>query len=280
MMRLALSLALLLASCAPPPDRPGAARQPDAGYPTIVSLNPCSDAVLAEVADAAQILALSHYSSDPSASSMDLAIARRFHSVSGSVEEVLALHPDLVIGDAYMAPATVAAMRQLGLPLVQLAAASSVAESRAQVLQLARLAGHAGRGEELVRRIDAALVASAPSPGSTAILAVVWQGGGIVPGDRSLIAELLRRTGFSSLSAARGMRQADVLPLETMLADPPRVILAAGNPHAGEDRMLRHPALAGLRDTRRERLDPALLWCGGPTIIRAAQRLAEVRAAL
>ena len=43
------------------------------------------------------------------------------------------------------------------------------------------------------------------------------------------------------------------------------------------DRMLAHPALSRIRDTRREPLDPALLWCGGPTIVRLAERLAEAR---
>jgi iron complex transport system substrate-binding protein len=76
------------------------------------------------------------------------------------------------------------------------------------------------------------------------------------------------------------MKQADFMPLEKMLADPPEVILAAGDSHAEEDRLLSHPALGSLNGTRRARLDPALLWCGGPTIIRAAQRLAQVRESL
>ena len=67
------------------------------------------------------------------------------------------------------------------------------------------------------------------------------------------------------------------MPLEAMLVDPPQVILAAGNVLGNEDRLLAHPALAALKGARRERLDPSLLWCGGPTIIRAAERLAEVR---
>ena len=98
-----------------------------------------------------------------------------------------------------------------------------------------------------------------------------------MPGPTSLIGDLLRRTGFRQISAARGLKQADLLPLEAMLADPPQLILAAGNPLGNEDRLLAHPALSALNGTRRERLDPALLWCGGATIVRAAARLAEVR---
>ena len=101
-----------------------------------------------------------------------------------------------------------------------------------------------------------------------------------MPGGDTLVADLLHRTGFVQLSASRGMRQADVMPLEIMLADPPRVIFAAGDPRTNEDRMLSHPALEALDDTSRLRFDRSLLWCGGPTIIRAAERLADVRKSL
>ncbi len=249
-------------------------------HPAIVSLNPCSDAVLAEVADPGQILALSHYSRDPASSSMDVARARQFHAVSGSVEEILSLRPDVVISDDFLPPATAGALQALAIPVERLPIANSVEASKAQVTRIAAIAGHPERGRALVARIDAALARAAPPPGAAPVSAVVWQSGGIVPGDASLIGDLLRRTGFRSLSAARGLGQADVLPLEAMLADPPRVILAAGNPLASEDRLLAHPALAALTGTRRKRLEPALLWCGGPTIIRAAARLAQVRDAV
>lgn len=267
--------ALVLGACSPAPAKPVS---PPA--PRLVSLNPCSDAILAEVADFSQVLALSHYSRDPASSSMDVALARRFPSVSGSVEEVLALQPDVVVAGTFLPPATVNAFRRLGIPLVQLPIAATVAESRAQVAMLARLAGHEARGAALNARIGAALAQAAPAADSAPVPAVVWESGGIVPGDDTLIAELLGRTGFANFSAARGMKQADVLPLELLLADPPRVILTAGNSYSNEDRMLAHPALAALKSTRRARLDPALLWCGGPTIIRAADRLAQVRRSL
>jgi hypothetical protein len=56
----------------------------------IVSFNPCTDAILAEVADPAQIAALSTWSSDPVQSSMDVRIARRFPATDGAWEEVVA----------------------------------------------------------------------------------------------------------------------------------------------------------------------------------------------
>ena len=82
------------------------------------------------------------------------------------------------------------------------------------------------------------------------------------------------------MAAARGLQQADLLPLEVMLADAPRVIFVAANGAGNEDRLLAHPALRGLTHTIRTPLDPLLLWCGGPSIPRTVARLAMVRRAV
>ncbi len=248
---------------APAPQRTGGA------HPTIVSLNPCTDAILSEVADPAQILAVSHYSHDPRATSMPLAQARRFRATGGTVEEVLALDPDLVVGSSFMAPATRASLARLGMRVETVGIASTVADSEAQVRTLAALAGHPERGEALVERIEAGLAASRSGAGIPAIL---WQPDGIVPGKGALVSELMANAGFVNASAAKGMGQADYLSLERLLADPPRVLLVAGS-----ERGQHHSALAALPGMGRAVFDPALLYCGGPTIIRAAERLAEIR---
>lgn len=275
-------VALVLAACTAAPARQAA---PQPGHPelvegpTIVSLNPCTDAILAEVADPAQILAISHYSQDPAGSSMDLALARRFRATGGSVEEVLALKPDMVVDGTFTPPATRAALERLGVALEQVPIAATVPDSLAQIRRLAALAGHPERGEALIRKIESALAASR-APAGPPVEAIVWQGGGIVAGEGTLITALLAQTGFRNAAAGRGLAQASHLQLEAMLAQPPRVILAAGNSHGEEDRLLAHPALAGLSATTRAPLAPALLWCGGPTIPKTLARLAEVRRSL
>jgi len=275
-----LLLLAALASCARPSAREAQPLDRQAARPTIVSLNPCSDAVLTRIAAPGQLLAVSSYSHDPASSSMDVALARRFPATSGSVEEIAALAPDVVVAGSMLAPATKAALHRLGIRLVQLPAATDVAASEAQVRELAAVAGRQRQGAAMVARIEAALKRAAPPSGAQPVPAIVWESGGIVAGHDTLIADLLRRIGFADAAAARGLGQAQYLPLEAMLADPPRVILWSGNPEAREDRLLSHPALGALKDTKRARLASSLLWCGGPTIENAAARLAEVRASL
>ena len=258
----------------------GAVQQERRSLPRVVSLNPCSDAILAQVAEPEQILALSHFSSDPASSSMDLAVAARFPSVTGTAEEVLSLRPDMVFADPFVPPATRAALERSGIDLVTMPIARSVDDSREQVKELARLTGNEGAGIILAAQIDAALARAAAPRSNVPIPAIVWQSGGIVPGRDTLVADLLAHTGFVLQSAARGMTQADYLPLEHVLAAPPRAILIAGDGRAQENRLLDHPALNYLAETRRIAFDSSLLWCGGPTIIRAAEHLAQTRKSL
>lgn len=260
----ALVAVLALAACAAPPPRGQTTR------PTMVSLNPCTDAILAEVTAPGQLLAISRYSLDPRATSMPLAQARRFRTTGGTVEEVLALRPDVVVTGSFLDPATAQAFRRLRVRVETVAIAATVAESEAQVRRLAALAGEPGKGEALVARIAGA-VATARRPGPQ-VTALVWQEGGLVPGPQTLVAALLGNSGFASQSAARGLGQGAYLPLEQVLADPPRLVIDAGH-----ERMQRHPALRRLHGVRYASLPPNLLYCGGPTIARLAERLAALR---
>jgi iron complex transport system substrate-binding protein len=258
-------LALALAACAP-----AASQAPrDGAHPTIVSLNPCLDAILVEIAPPSQVRALSHYSRDPASSSIPAQIAARYGVTGGTAEEVIAAQPDVVLASTFLPQPTRSALERAGLRVETFGSPTTVAESAEQVRAVAALAGRAGQGEAL-----ATLIAAPPSPPGAPIDALLWQPGEIVAGEQTLIAELLRETGFSSDAARRGLRQADRVSLESVLADPPQVLLVAGDA-AGQ----RHPVLAGqLKATHIAGFDPSLIYCGGPTIPKARARLAQIRA--
>ncbi len=249
------------------------------GLPRVVSINPCVDAVLMQVADPTQIAAISHYSQDERATSIPLDQARRFAATSGTAEEVVALAPDIVIAGSHVAPSTISALHRMNIPLIQIGVPESIDESSAQVRTIAAAIRQPARGEALVARIDDAVRAASASSAAPSG-ALIWQGGGLVPGDGTLASELLRVTGFRNLSADYGLKQWDVLPLEYMVAKPPRVLLSVGAQDRS-DRMLGHPVLAGLsRQIAVRRYPEKLLHCGGPTIIDAVGHLAQIRRAL
>lgn len=260
---------LALAGCAAAPERDDRA---EAESPRIVSLNPCIDAVLVELAGPEQVLALSHYSRDPAASSIPAKVAAQYRTTGGTVEEVLALDPDLVLASSFLPPATRTALEDLGVEVATFGIAATPDASIAQLREIARLAGREASGEALVAEIKAALAATEAPSNAPALSAVLWQPGQIVPGEATLVSALMRHTGFASQSAALGMGQADYLSLEQVLANPPDVLLVAGDAPAQ-----RHPALQHLHGTRIASFDPSLIYCGGPSMIRAAERLAAIR---
>ncbi len=246
----------------------------------IVSINPCVDAVLVEVADPQQILAVSHYSQDARATSIPLATARHFAVTSGTAEEVVALRPDIVLAGAHVSPSTLAALKRLRVPVQTFTVPESIAGSVAQVRAIAAAAGHPERGEALVRRIEQAVARArgVAAREGKAVPALIWQGSGLVPGANTLADELLRIAGFRNMSAAYGLKRWDVLPLEHLAARPPRVLLSD---RTTGDRMTGHRVLRRF-DSQivRAQFDERLLSCAGPVIVRALDRLSSVRASL
>ncbi len=248
----------------------------------IVSMNPCVDAVLMEIAEPAQIAGVSHYSHDPRATSIPLDRALRYPAISGSAEDVIGAAPDLVIAGPHVSIQTIAALRRLGIPLMQLTVPESVAENQAQISQIAARIGRRPEGAALNARIDAAMAASRWT--AAPIDALIWQGSGLVPGKGTLADELMTHAGFRNLSGQMRLKKWDILPLEGLLDHPPAVLLAGradmGAGSGDGNRMLTHPALVKAGKQIRIADYPSnLLHCGGPVIVRSVERLAAVRRA-
>ena len=143
---LALLIACALAGCSASP-----VAHSGAGPTRIVSLNPCSDAILAEVAPE-KLVAVSEYSHDPSASSMPVGLARRWPATGGSVEDIIAARADMVVASSFLPAPTRNALDKLGIPVVTLGMANDVEGNLAQVRQLADAVGEREAGAALVRR--------------------------------------------------------------------------------------------------------------------------------
>lgn len=236
----------------------------------MVSLNPCADAILAEVTAPGQLLAISRYSQDPAATSMSLGKAMRLPSTGGTAEEVLALAPDMVVADHFLAPATRRALEQAGIEVVSTGIARNEGEALAQVAALMTVTGNADSPSTLASDIIAAWATQSWEGEPVTVL--LLQQGDIVPGEETLANAMLEQTGFRSLSVARGLGQGAYVPLEEVLADPPDVVITAGG-----GRMLEHPLLREGSRVQHFELEPNLLFCGGPTVPRALERLMEIR---
>jgi iron complex transport system substrate-binding protein len=261
---------LLLAACAAPvsPGRGGG----------IVSTNPCADAMLVELVPPARIAAISHYSQDPAASSIDLPLARRFRATAGAAEEVIAMRPDLVIASSFTSPSTREAYARAGLRTLYLDSPVTIEASKAQVRELAAAVGAQAGGDAMIARIDRA-VTQAQWKGATTP-ALLWIGGNLVSGGGNLLDEMMTRAGFSDHAAHYGLQFTGTLPMERVIADPPRVMLVpdtAGRDSSSRAAQMRRRALAHIGGVREAAFPRRLVNCGGPVIVRAMARLAEIR---
>ncbi len=242
----------------------------------IISINPCTDAILLELADPNQIGAISHYSHDPNASSIDIKHAQKFTAVGQSAEEIIALEPSLVLAGGHVSASTLEALRTLDIKVLQNPVANSIAESQEQISNIAEAIGKQERGKALNSEIDIVLKNAEPSSDASEnqmIKTIVWQGGGLVPGKGTLIDELLAHTGFTNIAHHYNLSQWDIIGLERLSAAPPDIILRGGN---GSDRILQHPILDNI-DSKIISFPQSMIWCAGPTIAKAADRLSEVR---
>lgn len=277
MKRASLPLLLpiaLLAGCAAA-SAPGAPAAQDG----IVSTNPCADAMLVELVPPERILAISHYSHDPVASSIPPAQARRFRATRGTAEEMIALRPALVIASSFTPPATREAYARAGLRTLYLDSPTTIEASKAQVRALADAVGAQARGTQMIARIDAAVTRASRS--DAPVPALLWIGGNLVSGGGTLLDEMMVRAGFVDQAAHYGLQHTGTLPAEFVLADPPRLMLVpdeAGRDSGSRAAQMRRWALqrAG-GDVRQAHFARSLMNCGGPVIARAMDRLAEVR---
>jgi iron complex transport system substrate-binding protein len=269
-MRVAALLCLAAAGCAAQPSPHGGG---------IVSLNPCADAMLVELVPPDRIAAISHYSRDPGATSIPLEVARKFNVNNGTAEEIIALRPDLAIIDSFASVSTREALARAGVKTFTLGWASTIADSKAQVRQLAAAVGAVPAGEAMVARIDRAVAGARTD--RPLVPALLWIGGNTVNGANTLLDEMMVKAGFSDHAAHYGLRGTGYLPIEHVVADPPRVMLVpdqSGRDASSRAAQMRGWALArsGAR-VHQAHFPRSLVNCGGPVIARAMTRLAEIR---
>lgn len=239
----------------------------------IVSINPCADAILMQVADKSQIKAISYYSQDPKATSIDLSLASQFPKTFDTAEEVIAFKPDLVVAGAHVALPTVAALQRLKIPVVNVGVPKTIQESKEQISLLANITGNPQKGLAVNNNIDKA-IQNAKS--NTQIPAIIWQANGLTPGSETLANEMLNIAGFKNKSGDYGIKSWGNVPLETLLSDAPKILMTKDDKD-GSDTILSHPVVKKV-GTKILVVDyrPSYLTCAGPVMIDAFARLKQI----
>ena len=257
------------------------AQSPAAPKPQrIVSINLCTDQLVLDLAPRERIRALSHLAADPAVSAL-YDKARGIPATRGEAEDVLAMDPDLVLAGAYTTPATIALLERIGRRVVKVPLASDIPGIERVVRQVAEAVGEKERGEALVGAFGDWLKHAAGRVPAVRPSALVYQVNAIASGSGSIAGTMLAAAHLTNHAEALGLGGGGTLPLETLVATPPDLLVLSGP--VGEYRTvvagnLRHPALATLIATRPSVTVPWRLWlCGTPYVAEAVRLLAETR---
>lgn len=200
--------------------------------------------------------------------------------VNPSLEAIAALRPDLVLATTEgNRESTVQEVGGLGIP-VYVVSPKSLAGVLESIERLGRLVGREEAARRLVadlrRRADAVLerVGSRPRP---SVLYLVWADPVIVPGRDTLVADLVRLAGGTSVSAEEAIDWPR-LSLEQVVGRAPEVILVATHSRPHVDEALRSwrqqkILLPALKSGRVHAIDGDLLHRPGPRVVDGLEAL-------
>jgi iron complex transport system substrate-binding protein len=243
----------------------------------VVSLNLCADELALRLADPGVVKSVTWLSQDSRSANM-AAMAAALPANDGHAEEALAYHPDLVLVGPFADPASIALLKEVGAPVVEVGAPQTLDGVRRQIRDLAATLGEPRRGEALIADMEARLASVAVDPSQPRLKAVVLRPNGFTVGPGSLVDEILTRAGLDNLAARLDIAADQQVPLEVVALLGADVLILDRDEQSAPslaDAALDHPAIAALARRMTIVSLPSRLWtCGGPEIVEAVERLA------
>ena len=240
-MRAKLTLALILLVGA---SIPAIAAQPH----RVASLNLCVDQILLEFLPKDRIALLSQLANDKGLSHQALRTVSipRF---DGSVESIIRLDPDLVLGGQFTATNTVRALRRLGYEVQLFNMPETLQGAQQFVLDIAQKVGVAPAAQRKIAAMNVQLNDLQSAPATARPKALIYLPNGLTVGSDTLKGELVERAGMINLATKSGINGYGEIPLETVVQLQPDVLLfdsAELDLPSMAQKMLNHPALQRL----------------------------------
>ena len=250
----------------------------DPGPRHVMSLSMCTDDLLLELLPPERIASVTYYSRDPG-NSYQWPQAAKVRVNYGTVEEVLAEKPDLVLAGTYTTPAARSLLKKLGWPLLEVAPAADFDQIRAVTRQVAHALKRDAAGESLIAKMDSTLQELAASKPRQVIRVAAWGEGGSIPGKGTLFDAILEAAGGVNVAATLDGRYTS-FEVEQLIAAHPDVLAYAGDisdtPGLNTE-VAQHPLIRKLYSGRTVTYPGALYSCG---VVESADAAAALRSSL
>jgi iron complex transport system substrate-binding protein len=243
----------------------------------VMSLTLCTDQLILQLLPKDRIASVSFLSLE-SQHAYFTAEAAHVPVNYGSLEEVLAERPDLVVAGTAATATTREFLRRANIPLLQVPLAQNFDDVRRVTREIAHAVGEDAKGEALLARMDKTLAGLAATRPRRRIVAAAWGAAGEVPGEGTRFDAILSAAG--AVNAARLMTHTGLgsLDLERLLQLRPDLLVigdtAADTPGLRRD-AIAHPVIRRAFAGREYVYPEDLYACGLPQSADAAKALQD-----
>jgi len=246
----------------------------------IASINLCTDQYLLLLSDPENIVTVTWLSKKPRSSyyydrAIDIPVNH------GEAEEIIAHNPDLVLAGFYSARATSRLLQQLGYKVEIFKHPISIDQIRDQIRRVAKLIGQQHRAELVIKKMNQRLQSVVTQPTTTAPTLMQYAPGGYTVGRKSLVGDIIYKSGWHNKATDAGIHDRGIIDLETLLLTAPQVLIdspLAPDSFSFAEQMLKHPVLKKtLLPQTTVSIDRKLWICGGPMVVDALIALRDAR---
>jgi iron complex transport system substrate-binding protein len=248
----------------------------------VMSLNLCTDQLILMMLPKERIASvsfLSRASERPLLTAEAAGVGINF----GTLEEVLAAKPDLVIAGTASTPTTRAFLKQAQIPLAEIPLANNFEEIRATTRAVGRAVGEDDKAESLIAKMDMTLAELAASVPSRRFVLAGWGGGGEVAAKGTLFDSILTVAGGINIAATMRDTRFGPLDFEQLLALRPDIIAfgdATSEQPGLRREQIQHRIVQRLYRNRQIAYPDALFGCGLPQAADAARDLRRAMLAI
>lgn len=241
--------------------------------PKVISTNVCADELLLDLADPQQILAVTHYAKPRHQNILADHAIPTYH---GQTEEVLSLHPDLVLTGAFDAPLTSDLFKQFQIKTLALELPKNFRDINNQI----DLVGKALHQEEKAQRIILHIQEKLKSlnlKSNANQRAVFWGYEGHVPGKGTYENAMLEELGLVNIADDFGIQGHGWISIEKMIQAKPDILILENNSTSKNsvgEALIKHAAIkAALPNLKLITLEENSLRCGGVHLIEVLKTL-------
>ena len=196
-----------------------------------------------------------------------------------STETVLDLHPDLVVLYENTMPRLHENLHTLGVPVLDVPWANSIADIRKTTLWLGEKLGAKTQALALLRVMDAKLAAARAAAQHPAVRALLYEPNGYAS-QGGITDELMGLAGLSNAASSMRPTRTGTVPVETVIATAPELLVFSGQSAVPDSRAMlvqHHPALSALAGRTYSAWASLLpLACPGPWSADAAETFAQL----